>query len=136
MTPVLLNRPIEVVNVGLAGFTQDLASQHVPVVQVDWTPPAHGDAELAALLGRLAEHDEAAIAQANADALRRMLDGEPVLVDVQTAGDVIAGLNACVILHAGPPITWERMCGPLRGAIAGAIVYEGWAPGLAAATEL
>ena len=47
MPPDLLNRPIEVVNVGLPGFAQDLHSQHVPVVQVDWTPPARGNAELA-----------------------------------------------------------------------------------------
>ena len=32
-----------------------------------------------------------------------------------------------MILHAGPPISWERMCGPTRGAIMGAAVYEGWA---------
>ncbi|HSC23299.1 MAG TPA: DUF1116 domain-containing protein [Casimicrobiaceae bacterium] len=131
----LLQRPIEVVNVGLAGFAQDLASQHVPVVHVEWTPPARGDAALAATLAQLAEHD-AAIASANAEALRRILDGEPVVVDVQTAGDVIAGLRERVIQHAGPPIEWDRMCGPLRGAVAGAIVYEGWARDLDAATEL
>ena len=136
MTPDLLKRPIEVVNVGLAGFAEDLASQHVPVVQVDWTPPARGNAELMALLGALADRGEPGIASANAEALRRMLEGEPVLVDVQTAGDVIAGLDARVIQHAGPPIDWERMCGPLRGAIAGAIVYEGWARDLEAATAL
>ena len=136
MTPDLLHRPIEVVNVGLAGFAQDLASQHVPVVQVDWTPPARGDADLAALLARLADGHEARIAEANALALRRMLEGEPMLVDVKTAGDVVAGLDARVIQHAGPPIEWDRMCGPLQGAIAGAIVYEGWADDLDAAAAL
>ena len=35
-----------------------------------------------------------------------------------------------MILHAGPPIDWERMCGPMRGAVAGAIVFEGWASDL------
>jgi hypothetical protein len=136
MTLDLLNRPVEVVNVGLPGFAADLHSQHVPVVQVDWTPPARGNAELAGLLARLAEAGEERIAQANAEALRRMLDGDPVLLDVQTAGDVIPGLDERVIQHAGPPIAWDRMCGPLRGAIAGAIVYEGWAPDLDAAAEL
>ncbi|HEX6792398.1 MAG TPA: DUF1116 domain-containing protein [Casimicrobiaceae bacterium] len=131
----LLNRPIEVVNVGLAGFAQDLASRHVPVIQVEWTPPARGDANLAALLGQLAA-SESSIAPANAECLRRLLDGEPTLVDVQTAGDVIADLGERVIQHAGPPIEWNRMCGPLRGAIAGAIVYEGWARDLDAASEL
>jgi hypothetical protein len=136
MTLDLLNRPVEVVNVGLSGFAADLHAQHVPVVQVDWVPPARGNPELAALLAQLADAGEARIAAANAEALRRLLDGEPVLVDVQTAGDVIPGLGERVIQHAGPPIAWDRMCGPLRGAIAGAIVYEGWAPDLEAATKL
>jgi hypothetical protein len=30
-----------------------------------------------------------------------------------------------MILHAGPPIEWERMCGPTRGAVMGALIYEG-----------
>jgi hypothetical protein len=135
MTQSLLSRPVEVVNVGLAGFAHDLAAQHVPVVQVDWTPPARGDAALAALLAQLGER-ESLVAQANGEALARMLAGEPVLLDVRTAGDVIPGLGERVIQHAGPPITWDRMCGPLRGAIAGAIVYEGWAPDLERATAL
>ena len=41
-----------------------------------------------------------------------------------------------MILHAGPPIGWDRMCGPMRGAVAGAIVLEGWAPTLEAASAL
>ena len=136
MTPDLLKRPLEVVNVGLPGFAQDLHSQHVPVVQVDWTPRARGDAQLVALLERLADADDERIAAANAEALRRLLDADPVLVDVQSAGEVIPGLGERVIQHAGPPIGWDRMCGPLRGAIAGAIVYEGWARDLDEATKL
>ncbi|HEY3584723.1 MAG TPA: DUF1116 domain-containing protein, partial [Casimicrobiaceae bacterium] len=136
MIPDLLKRPIEVVNVGLPGFAQDLHSQHVAVVQVDWTPPARGNAELVALLARLAEAGDARIASANAQALQRLLDADPVLVDVVTAGDVIPDLGDRVVQHAGPPIGWDRMCGPLRGAIAGAIVYEGWARDLGQAEAL
>ena len=65
-----------------------------------------------------------------------MAEAEPVLVDVQLAGDLIPSLGPRIILHAGPPIAWEAMCGPLRGAIAGAILYEGWAPDLDSATAL
>jgi len=64
---------------------------------------------------------------ANEEVLRRLLAGEPVLVDVVPAGQAIAGLSERTILHAGPPIGWERMCGPLRGAIMGIAVFEGWA---------
>jgi hypothetical protein len=31
------------------------------------------------------------------------------------------------LLHAGAPIEWPRMCGPMRGAMIGAVLYEGWA---------
>ena len=67
---------------------------------------------------------------ANEEVLRRLLAGEPVLVDVIPAAQAIAGLTERMILHAGPPIEWERMCGPLRGAIMGIAVFEGWAKDL------
>ncbi len=76
------------------------------------------------------------IEQANKEALARILSGEPKLIDVQPAQDVISGLKERMILHAGPPIEWSRMCGPMRGAIAGAIVYEGWAHDLNEAEKL
>jgi hypothetical protein len=76
------------------------------------------------------------IAEANRQALERIPAAEPWLVDVLPAEEVIAGLSDRTILHAGPPIEWERMCGPLRGAIAGISVFEGWAPDLRAAEEL
>ncbi|QIA27383.1 DUF1116 domain-containing protein [Thermaerobacter sp. PB12/4term] len=64
---------------------------------------------------------------ANAEALRRILEAHPVLVGVAPAGRVVPGLTEGVILHAGPPITWDRMSGPLRGAVIGGILFEGWA---------
>jgi hypothetical protein len=76
------------------------------------------------------------IEAANREALRRMEEADPVLVDVRKAADVIPRLGRHMILHAGPPIVWPEMCGPLRGAIAGAVLYEGWAPDLAAAEAL
>jgi hypothetical protein len=76
------------------------------------------------------------IEAANREALRRMEEADPVLVDVRKAAEVIPRLGRHMILHAGPPIAWPEMCGPLRGAIAGAVLYEGWAPDLAAAEAL
>ena len=70
------------------------------------------------------------VEQANSEALRRMLGAEPVLIDVQPAGDVLPGLGERMILHAGPPVEWSRMCGPMRGAIAGIAEFEGWAKDL------
>ena len=74
--------------------------------------------------------------EANAEAVHRMLGAEPVLIDVVTAADAIPDLGEGMILHAGPPISWERMCGPMRGAVAGIAVFEGWANDLEAAAAL
>lgn len=71
------------------------------------------------------------IEQANQQALEIMLKADPVLIDVIPAQDAIPALReGQKILHAGPPIEWERMCGPMRGAIAGIAVFEGWASDL------
>jgi len=87
----------------------------------------------------LARH-EARIATANAEGLRRMLAADPVLVDVVPAGKAMPELaqpgGKHLVLHAGPPIEWERMCGPMQGAVAGALVFERWAPDLEAAARL
>src|SRR6185295_8229369 len=64
-----------------------------------------------------------------------MLAGEPVLLDVVPAAQAIAELGDRMILHAGPPIEWARMCGPLRGAIMGIAVFEGWAETLDQAAQ-
>ncbi len=73
---------------------------------------------------------------ANAETLRRILSADPVLVDVIPAATAIPQLADRTILHAGPPIGWERMCGPMRGAVTGIAVFEGWARDLAAAETM
>ncbi|MDP6787805.1 MAG: DUF1116 domain-containing protein [Rhodospirillales bacterium] len=76
------------------------------------------------------------IGAANEEAVRRMLAGDPVLVDVVPAAQAIPTLGEHTILHAGPPIEWARMCGPMRGAVMGIAVFEGWAPDLATAGSM
>ncbi len=65
------------------------------------------------------------IEKANAEACERMMEARPVLVGLGKALDVIPGMREDLLLHAGPPITWERASGPMRGAIAGALIFEG-----------
>ena len=67
------------------------------------------------------------IEKANKQALDRMMESDPVWVDIGLARDVIKGMTDRMLLHAGPPITWERMSGPMKGAVIGASIYEGWA---------
>jgi len=73
---------------------------------------------------------------ANKEALKRMLSADLILVDVVPAKEVIPGLDKMVVLHAGPPIEWPQMCGPMRGAVTGMAVFEGWAENLASAETM
>ena len=67
------------------------------------------------------------IDEANQTAVERMMSARPILTGVETARSVIPGMRDNLLLHAGPPIEWERMSGPLRGAVIGALIFEGLA---------
>ncbi len=114
-----LNGELQVVNVGLELFAEALVAQGVDPVRVAWQLPAEGmGAEVWQTLA------EPRIEAANDRAVRRMLTARPVLVDVRAASEVVPGMHRQTLFHAGPPIAWEHMCGPLRGAIIGALLYE------------
>src|SRR2546422_6218970 len=68
------------------------------------------------------------IDEANQLAVKRILDSQPILVGIAPAAEMIPGMRRNLILHAGPPITWDRMSGPLRGAVIGGLFFEGLAP--------
>jgi hypothetical protein len=67
------------------------------------------------------------IERANQTAVERMMAARPILKTVAPARDVIPGMRDNLLLHAGPPITWERASGPMKGAIVGALIFEGLA---------
>jgi hypothetical protein len=67
------------------------------------------------------------IAEANREAVRRIQAGTAILAGTALARDVVPGLREHLVLHSGPPLTWDRMCGPMRGAVIGASLFEGWA---------
>ena len=133
----LLAGPVRVVNVGLGQFAADLRAAGVEVVEVEWSPPA-ADPDALALADRLEAAGAAGerIEAANTEAVDRMLRGDPVLLDVLPAGEAVPGMRDRLLLHAGPPVEWRRMCGPMRGAAAGAAVLEGWARDLDEAEAL
>jgi len=76
------------------------------------------------------------IDSANATAVNRLMEARPILKGVAPARDVIPGMKDNLFLHAGPPIEWARMSGPLRGAIIGAMLFEGLAKSEAEATSM
>lgn len=49
----ILSQKLKVVNIGVSTFADDLRSQGVEVVRVDWKPPAGGDVEMLRLLEKL-----------------------------------------------------------------------------------
>jgi uncharacterized protein DUF1116 len=65
------------------------------------------------------------IEEANTIAIERILSVEPVFIDVNTALDAIPDMTPNTVLHAGPPIKWERVCDPMKRAVRGALVFEG-----------
>ena len=136
----LLSPEAGIVNVGVAEFGLAPRAHGATVVQLDWRPPADGDRELGLLLARLEDDADdptgARVRAANALAIERITSARPMLVGVRPASEVVPGLGPRTILHAGPPIDWERMCGPVRGAIVGAILFEGWASTPEAAASL
>ncbi len=76
------------------------------------------------------------IREANEVAVERLLNSKPTLVGIGRAIEVIPGMDTDTILHAGPPISWDKMCGPMKGAIAGALIYEGRAESYKDAVKL
>src|SRR5262245_57364786 len=115
----LLKNPLGAVVAGPELFASALGAQGVPVRRVDWQPPSAAG-NLASLWGDVVD-------AANEVARGRILAAHQVLVDVRPAIEVVPGMTRDMVLHAGPPITWERMSGPMRGAIVGALIYEGLA---------
>ncbi|MDD0824283.1 DUF1116 domain-containing protein [Mannheimia sp. AT1] len=133
----LFEQPLNVINIGISQFSEDLQKQQVPVTQLDWKPAGGGDEKL---IESLAILEQAEIAEkinaANQEAYQRIISAQPVLKSYAQAKDVIPGMTDKTILHAGPPIVWSKMNGPMRGAICGAILFEKWAKNLDEAAEL
>ncbi len=119
----LFDQKLNVINVGLESFKTTLDESGTPAVQMDWRPPlAVSTAARDAITAHRTEID-----QANRETVDRIIAGKPYWIGLGHALECIPGMHPKLILHAGPPITWERMCGPMRGAIIGALLYEGLA---------
>jgi hypothetical protein len=118
---------IRVVNVGLPMFADAVREQGAEVADVDWQIPAGGREDLVAALIRLRGARTARIDAANAEVVRRLDEGAPLLRRVGTAVDEIPAMGPRTLLHPGPPIGWEDGCDPLRRSARAAVVAEGWA---------
>lgn len=110
-----------VVTAGAELLADALTAQAVPTTRVDWQPPVTGtEAALVRTMTDPRRHS------ANATASERMLAARAALVDVRPASQALA-LPRDHFLHAGPPVTWERTSGPLRGGLIAGVLLEGLA---------
>lgn len=123
MSAPLLGRAIAVASAGVESLAAEVEAQGAPLERLAWAPPLAGSEEsLQELVARTAQ-----IATANDEAVARIQAARPLLVGVGRAGDLLPGMGRRTILHAGPPIDWASAAGPLRGAVVGALMYEGLA---------
>jgi hypothetical protein len=130
----LFEEELAVLNVGLGSFADEIVQAGGKATKITWAPPGGGDPAVGKALARLVNDPK--IEAANQKAFAAYLGADPTLVGIALAREAMVGMNERRILHSGPPIAWQQMCGPMQGAIIGAIIFEGWAKDQAAAKRL
>ncbi|MSQ72024.1 MAG: DUF1116 domain-containing protein [Betaproteobacteria bacterium] len=140
--PGLLQDALSVINVGVDSFLTSVLESGGAGLHLDWRPPGNGDPDLAWMLARLmgdssdASSAGSLIDSANARAVERIIAAQPVLVDVALKACEVWPDMGRTLLHAGAPVPWDAMCGPMKGSMIGAVLYEGWAGDAAAAERM
>ncbi len=132
----LLRLTPAVLNVGIDGLNASVVANAGTLTQLQWQPPGDADPLLAWQLARLL--GEPRIAAANAQATQRIISSRPMWEDIALRADGVwpEMKDARLLLHAGPPLAWGEMCGPMHGAMIGAVLYEGWADTPQAARQM
>ncbi len=123
---------LHVAALGVDAFDRAFAETATPYTRLDWRPPASGHTDLVDILFKLEtrcvnDKGESLIDAANQEAFGRICSGRPTLKRLRPANECIPGMQKTAIYHAGPPVHWDNMCGPMRGAYIGALKYEGLA---------
>ncbi|MEN9539747.1 MAG: hypothetical protein RLZZ126_1982, partial [Pseudomonadota bacterium] len=123
----LLRQPPGVLNIGIDGFNASVTAHGGSLASIDWQPPGNADPLLAWQLAQLM--GDPRIEAANAQATQRIINARPMWEDIALRADGVwpEMKGARLLLHAGPPVAWGDMCGPMHGAMVGAVLYEGWA---------
>lgn len=124
----LINNPPRVINIGIESFTEPIIEFGGEALQFTWRPRAGGNKKLIRILNELDKRADE-IDAANDKVVERLTNSQPFLTDVRPAYELIPELDSQekIILHAGPPIKWENMTGPMQGSCIGAMLFEEWA---------
>jgi hypothetical protein len=122
LTKMLSGGPnLDVAAAGVPRLADALDQQGVRNRRVEWRPPMDGsDPHLHQVMADVRR------SAANALSLSRMLNSGAVLIDIKQADEAL-NLEEGSFLHAGPPISWDEASGPMRGALIGAVIFEGLA---------
>jgi hypothetical protein len=121
----LLGGNISIINIGSEIFTKDLLIQDVKVAQVNWQPLQYSEEVMNALT--ILDDFKDIIHEANQKVAEIINSSEPFLIGIDNAINVIPNMTQKTILHAGPPTTFSNMAGPVKGAVLGALIFEGLA---------
>src|SRR5262249_27843135 len=125
-----------VVNVGLPLFADAIREQGAPVVSVDWRIAAGGEPAAIRALPRLYGSHAERIEAANAEVVRRLDQGVPLLTGLTKVADAAPSAAEMTLLHCGPPTGYADAPDPLRRSMQAAAVAEGWAADLERAEHL
>ncbi|MFD2391768.1 bifunctional FdrA/YlbE family protein [Enterococcus gallinarum] len=124
----LLTTKPRIINVGLQSFNESILQYGGQTEQFNWRPRASGNKKMIRILDALEDFEDQ-IAADNQEVTDKIKNAQPFLIDVVPAKTVIAELNEQqkTLLHAGPPIEWSEMTGPMQGSCIGAALFERWA---------
>jgi hypothetical protein len=122
----LFKEELKIINIGSPSFKADYEHQKVEYIHLEWSPPASGNLLMLNLINQLRPKMEI-INKANQEVVEKIKAAEARLIALRPAFEMIPNMTKKTILHAGPPIEFKRMAGPMKGAIIGALLYEGLA---------
>ena len=124
----LLTTKPRIINVGLQSFNESILQYGGQTEQFNWRPRASGNKKMIRILDALEDFEDQITAD-NQEVTDKIKNAQPFLIDVVPAKTVIAELNEQqkTLLHAGPPIEWSEMTGPMQGSCIGAALFERWA---------
>lgn len=126
-----------IIDLGIESFQEELIEQQVQATYLNWAPPGRGKANILAALEKIETPENLEkIRKANEEAVHRIISSQVSLIGYDQAINVVPGMTKKTILHAGPPITWAKMNGPMKGAVKGALVFEGLAKDLEDAEQV
>lgn len=123
----LLTTKPRIINVGLQSFNESILQYGGQTEQFNWRPRASGNKKMIRILDALEDFEDQITAD-NQEVTDKIKNAQPFLIDVVPAKTVIAELNEQqkTLLHAGPPIEWSEMTGPMQGSCIGAALFERW----------